>query len=164
MAVSSGRVWARASADVAGVASEATAKGSEVAPLALALALVGLAAWGAVLVLRRTPRRLVAGLGLVASLGVAVVTVGSAGRARDEALSQLAGKTSAVDASVHLTGWYAATIVGAVLAALGFAAAVVLAPSWPEMANRYDAPNTAPSEAEQQDLWKALDHGEDPTV
>jgi uncharacterized membrane protein (TIGR02234 family) len=164
MAVSAGRAWVKASAEVAGVASHATAKGSEAAPLALALALVGLAAWGAVLVVRRAPRRVVAVIGLLASLGVVVAAVRGLDRARHDALAALAGKTSSADATLHVTGWYAATLIGAALAALGFAATVVLAAGWPEMAARYDAPTTRRSEEDQADLWRAMDEGHDPTA
>ena len=47
--------------------------------------------------------------------------------------------------------------------------AVRLAPTWPEMGSRYDAPGAASTTGEQsapetdQDLWHALDEGRDPT-
>jgi hypothetical protein len=38
-----------------------------------------------------------------------------------------------------------------------------LAPRWPTMSSRYDAPATRASEPDETDLWKALDAGHDPT-
>src|SRR4051794_41322100 len=55
-AVAAGRTWATASGSAAGVPVRAGASGSDAAPPALALALVSLAAWGVVLVLRGTAR------------------------------------------------------------------------------------------------------------
>ena len=51
-------------------------------------------------------------------------------------------------------------------------AAVRLVPGWPEMGRRYDAPadaapaapEKAPEEQENLDLWKAMDEGHDPTA
>ena len=45
-------------------------------------------------------------------------------------------------------------------------AAVRLVPSWPEMGSRYDAPGSTPPPREETslDLWRALDHGRDPTL
>jgi len=160
--VAAGRDWATASADVAGVTSEAAAEGSEAVPLALALSLVALAAWGAVLVVRRRARRVVTAVGLLATLGVLVATATGSSRAKDDAIAGLAGQ--ATDASSGLTGWYSATIVGAALAALAFAYALVKVASWPEMAARYDAPGTQDRQSDPTDMWKALDEGHDPTA
>ena len=78
-AVAAARDWATSRSLTAEVAaSEAAtgfATGSEVAPLALALALVALAAWGAVLVLRGRARNVVSLLGLLASAGVLAAVV-----------------------------------------------------------------------------------------
>src|SRR4051794_40604755 len=76
-AVAAARDWARASGSAAGVDVAAAVKGSATTPLAVALALVALAAWGVVLVLRGRPRRAVAVVGALASAGV----LGAGGRA-----------------------------------------------------------------------------------
>jgi uncharacterized membrane protein (TIGR02234 family) len=160
--VSAGRDWATASAKVAGMGSHAATKGSEAAPLALALALVCLAAWGAILVARRNARRVVALIGFVSAVGAIVSAYAGAGRAKDDAVGALVGQADG--AATHLTGWYAAALVGATLTALAFVAALVLVRDWPEMSGRYDAPGSQPTEPDQTDLWKSLDEGHDPTV
>ena len=63
-----------------------------------------------------------------------------------------------------LTGWYYACAVGAVLTLAAFLVAVVAAPRWPAMGSRYDAPAARSAQPRtEQDLWRALDEGHDPT-
>ena len=165
-AVSAGRDWATASGDNAGVEVTEAVAGSDTAPLALALALVALASWGAVLVLRGQVRRVAAVLGALAAAGVLATLVDAFDGAQDDALDAVStmGVTSDV-AGATLTGWYWATGVGAVLALVALVAAVVRAPSWPAMGSRYDAPATrAERPATDEDLWRALDEGHDPTA
>jgi len=169
-AVSAGQSWATATVSSPATRS-AVAKGTEVAPLALPLCLVALAAWGSVLVLRRTGRRVVALLGLVASAGAALVVVTSLGR-RAAAARDVLG---ADRAQVSTTAWPYVAVVAAVVTAVAFAVAVRRAASWPEMSRRYDAPDgttggaagpTGGDQAEpsDRDLWRALDEGRDPTA
>jgi uncharacterized membrane protein (TIGR02234 family) len=166
-AVSAGQPWATATVSSPATRS-AIVKGTEVAPLALPLCLVALAAWGSVLVLRRTGRRLVALLGLAASAGAAVVVVGSLGRRAVAARDAL----GADQAQVSTTVWPYLAVVAALVTAAAFAVAVRRAASWPEMSRRYDAPDgtagSPQSEAQAQpsdrDLWRALDEGHDPTA
>ena len=68
-AVAASRDWATASGSAAGVHVTGSVKGSTTAPLAVALALVALAAWGVVLVLRGRVRRAVAIVGALACGG-----------------------------------------------------------------------------------------------
>ena len=169
--VAAARDWAVAESLGAGVASSGSATGSEAAPLALALALVALAAWGAVLVLRGRVRNVVAILGLVASVGVLAVVVDAFDGAQDaaaDAASSAAGATGDV-LVISLTGWYWATAVGAVLCVGAFAVAARRAAGWPAMGTRYDAPSSrsgpsAGAATEDRDLWRALDEGHDPTA
>lgn len=118
---------------------------SDAAPLSLALALVSLAAWGAVLVLRRIGRRIVSVLGVLAAA--------------------TAGISGIVEAPGAVGGWLP-VLASAVL----FAVAFVLAPQWPEMSARYDAGGGAADEGRDRaravptDPWKAIDQGHDPTV
>ena len=51
-AVAGARTWATTEADAAGIRVEAAVSGAESQPLVVALALVALAAWGVVLVMR----------------------------------------------------------------------------------------------------------------
>lgn len=149
-------------------------------PLAGALALVVLAAWGVLLVTRGVVRRVVAVLAALASAGI-VAVVGIGGFAQDDqAARDLAVRLglNAEVVQVERSPWLWITLVAGVIA---FAAAVVAVRdvrSWPEMGTRYDAPtgrSTTASAAqgsrsedleEQQniDLWKSLDEGTDPTA
>jgi uncharacterized membrane protein (TIGR02234 family) len=202
-AVAAGRDWATASGNAAGVAVTARATGSSSAPLALSLALVALAAWGVVLVVRGGARRVVAVLGALAAAGVLATAVTQAGRARTDAVAQLVARGGAADhAATGLTGWYVVCVGGAALTLVALAVAVLLSPRWPGMGVRYDAPSararadatpgtstpgtstgsdtgrdtggdtgppTGPGTAAatvpatEQDMWRALDAGRDPT-
>lgn len=171
-AVSSAQVWGRAEAAMPAVRT-VEARGADVAPLALPLALVALASWGAILVLRRRGRRIVATLGLVAALGVLVTVLVRVGEVSQTAASLLAGGSARADLETATTAWPYVACVGAVLAAAAFAVALRSAAGWPEMSRRYDAPTDGaaattggPSDGEDAapaDLWRALDEGRDPT-
>ncbi|MGN6130335.1 MAG: Trp biosynthesis-associated membrane protein [Nocardioidaceae bacterium] len=157
--------WAHAEGDAAGVAVRAVAKGSEAAPLAVALALVALAAWGVVLVLRGRVRRAVAVVGGLAALGVVVATLTATGTTRRTALTALAGKGATGDTHAALAAWFFVAAAGGLLCLASFAVAVVRAPGWPAMGSKYDAPATrAERPASDQDLWRAMDEGRDPTL
>ena len=169
--VSSAQVWARATATEPALRT-VEARGGEVSPVALPLALVALASWGAVLVLRRRGRRVVAVLGLLASLGVAAAVVPRAHEAPDVAADLL--PTSVGDVTTSATAWPWLAVVGAAVAALASVVALREAGRWPEMSSRYDAPaaeagtvDAAASSSEEPssaDLWKAMDEGRDPTA
>ena len=151
-------------------------------PLALALALVALAGWGAVLVTRGAARRLVAVVALVAAVGVAGCLVISPFRVPDQvraavAEASLGAQGAGADShlSVHVTGWFVAAAVAVVLAVAALLNAVRRAPAWPSMSTRYDAPTgrasapaadepELPDDASSIDLWKAIDEGRDPTT
>jgi uncharacterized membrane protein (TIGR02234 family) len=136
-------------------------------PLATALALVVLAAWGALLVTRGRVRRVVATLGALAAAGLLLTTLWGRWSLTGSLREQLT--EVGVTGTVESTGWF---WVGA-LAALGCVvttlAALRLLGRWPEMSGRYDAPasTTAGTVAERDpshlDLWKAIDEGRDPT-
>lgn len=167
--VSAGQDWATSRGDSAGVEVSAAVAGSDTAPLALALSLVALAAWGALLVLRGRVRQVVAGLGLLAAAGVLATVVERFDGAQDDALAAVVARGATGDVfGTSLTGWYWATGVGALLALLGLVVAVLRARSWPAMGSRYDAPATRReqqrAEPTDQDLWRALDEGHDPTT
>ena len=133
-------------------------------PLALALALVVLAGWGVLLVLRGRVRFALAWLVLLGSLGlVATVIVGRSSVA-DTLLAELPqGETSAIT----FNGWYWTALVASLIAVAAAALAVRHVRSWPEMGSRYDAPGAthAPPEPETPlEIWKAIDEGRDPTL
>lgn len=167
-AVAAGQDWATARGENAGVEVTASVAGSDTAPLALALALVALAAWGALLVLRGRVRQAVAVLGVLAAAGVVATVVERFDGAQDDALAAVAARGTTEDvAAAALTGWYWAAGAGALLALVGLVVAVLRSRSWPAMGSRYDAPGTRrerPAETTEQDLWRALDEGHDPTA
>ncbi len=151
-ALGGARTWASATGDAAGVQVEATAKGSTSAPLVVALALVTLAAWGVVLVLRGRPRQVGSVLGALASAGVLAATVAAAGRVRADATDAVVARGATDDVlGSALTGWFWATLVGAALTLLAFVVAVREARRWPAMGSRYDAPAARPAADPEQD-------------
>ena len=137
-------------------------------PLAGALALVLLAAWGVLLVTRGVVRRGLAVLGALAAVGlVACVVVGFAtlpDQVKDAFQDGGAGRPDTV-----FTGWFWAAAIGAALSVLATLAAVRFVGGWPEMGTRYDAPGSSKpvetplEEQSNLDLWKSLDEGHDPT-
>lgn len=161
LAVAAAKPWFEAAVDFKMVPGVPEPDRLADSPLALALALVVLAGWGALLVTRARMRRVIAGLALLASLGVAGALVVAPFTLPDQIREQL----RLADLAVSPTGWYAAAAAAAPLCLLLTALAVRLAPSWPEMGSRYDAPGASPTEPgnDPRDLWKALDEGSDPT-
>ncbi|MCR6031999.1 hypothetical protein GGQ22_11130 [Nocardioides sp. zg-579] len=171
-AVGGSRPWAEAGSDggAAALAGYAVSDAGEM-PAATAAALVVLACWGVVLVTRRRVRRAVALLGAVAALGLVVAVVAGWSSTVEDVQAVYAG--SGVEPDITRTAWYAASALGAVLTLVASVLAVRLAPAWPEMGSRYDAPAggpaapakaVAPEDASNIELWKAMDEGHDPTA
>lgn len=181
--VAAGQVWSDATASFAQGHVPVRAKGSEVTSLPSALALVGLAALVAVFAVRRTARHLVASLLALCGVGTAVSALSAVGDTA--ALSAKAAKVSGlahtgVDA-VRVGAWPYLSAVGGVLLLLAGALALWYGRDWPSMSGsgRYErasaspgavrrpgagAPRTAPVDPDRpEELWKALDRGEDPT-
>jgi uncharacterized membrane protein (TIGR02234 family) len=136
-------------------------------PIASAVSLVLLAAWGVLLVTRGAVRRAFAIVALVASVALVATVVAGYVKLPDQAVSsyqQLMGRSQ----DTGFTGWFWTAAVCSVLAVVPAVLAVRLVPDWPEMGRRYDAPGTREQAAEpeptrEQDLWQALDEGRDPT-
>ncbi|GAB2758603.1 TIGR02234 family membrane protein [Nocardioides salsibiostraticola] len=154
-----------------------TASGSGEVPLALALGLVVLATWGVVLVTRRTTRRLVAGLGLIASLGAVATVVIGRGQVSTDLRAALTEAGASDSATVNFTVWFWIAGVAAVVCVIATLGALRNVAAWPEMSSRYDAPTSAPlpttdpatgagvdTEQQNLDLWKSIDEGRDPTA
>jgi uncharacterized membrane protein (TIGR02234 family) len=167
-AVSAGRDWATASGSAAGSRVTASTTGSTSAPLAIALALVALAAWGVVLVLRGQARRVVAAVGALAAAGTVVAVVSSLPGVREDAVQAVIAKGGTGVTAGSLTGWYAVCGVTALLTLASLVVAVVVGPRWPAMGSRYDAPAARGPQPDgpvaEQDMWRALDDGRDPTL
>lgn len=166
-AVASSRPWVQAEggADLVVAATE----GAGEMPLAAALGLVVLAAWGVLLVTRGKVRRVLAVVGALAALGV-VATVVTGGFTLPDDLRDELAKSGGGDAEVAFTGWYWAAAVTAVLSVVATVVAALHVRAWPEMGSRYDAPGgqaTTSDEAAERsniDMWKSLDEGHDPTA
>ncbi|MER7180813.1 TIGR02234 family membrane protein [Streptomyces hyaluromycini] len=172
--LSSRQRWAEGTATVAGGAFPLTARGSDVTGVPAALAIVGLAALVAVFAVRRAGRFLVAGLLALSGAGIAAAALlgASDGSALDEKAAQASGDTSAtVDALSH-TGWPYVAAAGGVLILVAGLLGLRYGRLWPAMSGRYERgtgaerPRRAPKPVDPdrpEDIWKALDRGEDPT-
>ncbi|MFE1949073.1 MULTISPECIES: TIGR02234 family membrane protein [Streptomyces] len=164
--------WCSGVAAVAGGRLPLTAKGSDVTGVPAALAIVGLAALVAVFAVRRVGRVLVAALLALSGAGAVAAAVLGAGdsSALDEKAATAAGDASTtIDALSHTAWPYVAAGGGALLLIAGILA-VVYGAAWPSMGGRYErsgAPRARKAKAvdpdRPEDLWKALDRGEDPT-
>ncbi|MGW4510711.1 TIGR02234 family membrane protein [Streptomyces sp. NPDC004393] len=164
--------WSAGTVTVAGGDFPLTAKGSDVTGVPAALAIVGLAALVAVFAVRRAGRFLVAGLLALSGAGVVAAALLGAtdSSALDEKAAQAAGDTSATAFALTHTAWpYVAAAGGALLLLAGLLA-LRYGRLWPAMSGRYERDGTPrPRKAKPldpdrpEDLWKALDRGEDPT-
>ncbi|RSS79993.1 TIGR02234 family membrane protein [Streptomyces sp. WAC06614] len=170
--LASGRTWARGTADVGGGSLPLTADGRMVTGVPAALAVVGLAALVAVFAVRGPGRLLVSGLLALSGLGAAVAAVSGASdrTALDHEAARTTADTSATVAGLTHTAWPYVTACGALLILAAGLLALRFGRSWPAMGGRYErdggrpAGRPAPVDPERpEDLWKALDRGEDPT-
>ncbi|MEO7350333.1 MAG: Trp biosynthesis-associated membrane protein [Marmoricola sp.] len=138
-------------------------------PLASAISLVLLAAWGVLLVTRGRVRRTFALLASVAALGLLVSVVAAYFTLQDSASDSYNELMGHGAQDTGFTGWFATSAVCAVVALVPAALAVRLTPRWPEMGTRYDAPGAPEPTSDQgsadpdRELWHALDEGRDPT-
>ena len=141
-------------------------------PVVGALGLVALAAWGVVLVTRGGVRRLVAAVAALAAAGALVAGLtGLVGLRERTAEALAAGGESGTG---QPTAWFVLGVLAALLATAAGVAAVRLAPRWPEMGSRYDAPTSeqasgpasggAGGAERPEDLWRAIGEGHDPTA
>ncbi|WP_051049686.1 Trp biosynthesis-associated membrane protein [Nocardiopsis ganjiahuensis] len=173
MLAASGRVWVSGQLSSPGPVASVTVDltGSDLTGALSGLGLAGLAGIVGLYAARSWARRAV-GL-LVAACGVfALTALWSATRpgALTDAVVELATDTAGAAEGVGTPGLHALGPVmgaaGAVLLVLTGLVAVLRAPAWPGMGNRYDrdaAPR--PRQAETPaDLWKSLDAGDDPTL
>ena len=165
--------WAHGSATVAGGAFPLTAKGSDVTGVPAALAIVGLAALVAVFAVHRAGRLLVSALLALSGAGITAAALAGAhdGSALDEQAAKATGDTAAAVHALGHTSWPYAAAAGGLLILLAGLLALRYGRLWPAMSGRYEregaprprrgAPSADPGRPE--DLWKALDRGEDPT-
>lgn len=165
--------WSEGSATVAGGDFPLTATGSDVTGVPAALAIVGLAALVAVFAVRHSGRLLVAALLALSGAGtVAAAVLGASdSSALDEKAARATGDTAATVHALSHTAWPYAAAVGGALILLAGLLALGYGRLWPTMSGRYErggAPRprrrAATVDPERpEEIWKALDRGEDPT-
>ncbi|MFF4831166.1 TIGR02234 family membrane protein [Streptomyces sp. NPDC001315] len=165
--------WSEGTATVAGGDFPLTVKGSDVTGVPAALAIVGLAALVAVFAVRKAGRLLVSALLALSGAGIVAAALlgASDGSALDEKAAQASGDTSAAVAALSHTAWPYVAAAGGALILLAGLLALRYGGLWPAMSGRYErgatprprraAPAVDPNRPE--DIWKALDRGEDPT-
>ncbi|WP_327237056.1 TIGR02234 family membrane protein [Streptomyces sp. NBC_01317] len=183
--IASGQVWSRGTASVGGGSVPLSADGRDVTGVPAALAVVGLAALVAVFAVRSGGRLLVSLLLTLSGAGAAATAFlgASDSSALDEKAATTVGDSSATigDVLTH-TAWPYVTAVAGVLILLAGLLSLRYGKQWPAMSGRYEregvpragggsgavrggparpAPVVDPDRPE--DLWKALDRGEDPT-
>ncbi|WP_413756760.1 TIGR02234 family membrane protein [Streptomyces sp. MMBL 11-3] len=168
------RGWSDGTATVAGGEFPLSAAGSDVTGVPAALAIVGLASLVAVFAVKRAGRLLVAALLALSGAGtVASALLGlSDSSALDEQAAAATGDTAAtVDTMTH-TGWPYVAAAGGLLLLLAGLLALRYGRSWPAMSGRYErdgsvrprrAARAAADPERPEEIWKALDRGEDPT-
>ncbi|QHY94990.1 Tryptophan-associated transmembrane protein [Streptomyces sp. S4.7] len=182
--IASGQTWAEGSATVAGGTVSLDAGGRDVTGVPAALAVVGLAALVAVFAVRTAGRLLVSALLTLSGAGATVAALVGAtdGAALDDEAARTTGDTAATVAALTHTAWPYVTAAGGVLILLAGLLALRYGSHWPTMSGRYErdgtpraarvrepaagrakatGPATDPDRPE--DIWKALDRGEDPT-
>ncbi|MFB7936765.1 TIGR02234 family membrane protein [Streptomyces sp. NPDC056049] len=171
--LSAGQIWAEGTASVAGGSVPVEADGGTVTGVPTALAIVGLAALVAVFAVRRAGRTLVAALLALSGAGAALAAFlgASDSAALDAEAARISGDTAAAVAGLTHTAWPYVAAAGALLILVAGLCALRYGKSWPAMGGRYErsgAPRPARGPAagdpdRPEDLWKALDRGEDPT-
>lgn len=175
--VSAGRTWAEgeAATPVADAVLPVTADGRDVTGLPSALAIVGLAALVAVFAVRSAGRIVVAAL--LTLCGVGVIAASALGvsdtAALDDGAAEAAGLADAAVSAVSHTAWPWVSLAGGVLLLVAGLLALRYGAGWPAMSGRYERSGSAaavrprraaPADPERpEELWKALDRGEDPT-
>ncbi|TGN77781.1 TIGR02234 family membrane protein [Streptomyces bauhiniae] len=164
--------WAEGTATVAGGNFPLTATGSDVTGVPAALAVVGLAALVAVFAVRRAGRFAVAALLTLSGAGIVAAALGGVadGSALDEKAAATTGDTSATVQALSHTAWPYAAAAGGVLILLAGLLALRYGPRWPAMSGRYERGTDRPRRSARpvdperpEEIWKALDRGEDPT-
>ncbi|MGW3622339.1 TIGR02234 family membrane protein [Streptomyces sp. NPDC000880] len=170
--LAAGQIWAEGTAAVGGGTLPLDAVGSDVTGVPTALAIVGLAALVAVFAVRSAGRLLVSALLALSGAGAALAAFfgASDSAALDEKAAQTTGDAAATVEALTHTAWPYVTVAGSLLILFAGLLALRYGKQWPTMSGRYERDGTPrPRKApvvdpdRPEDLWKALDRGEDPT-
>ncbi|MET7765050.1 TIGR02234 family membrane protein [Streptomyces sp. NPDC005393] len=176
------RKWAEGTASVAQGTLPQSANGDDITGLPGALAIVGLAALVAVFAVRRLGRAVVSALLALSGAGIVISAVlGASDKAAlEEKASKVSGLTHSAIHDVAYTPWPWVAAVGGALLLLAGVLALGYGRHWPAMSGRYERAGAgadgdagrgrprrggrpAPDPERPEELWKALDRGEDPT-
>ncbi|MGW2561308.1 TIGR02234 family membrane protein [Streptomyces sp. NPDC001514] len=170
--LASGQTWAEGTVDAIGGSVPLEAGGRDVTGVPAALAVVGLAALVALFAVRRAGRLLVSVLLTLSGAGAAVAAYSSVSgtAALDEQARRTTGDSAAVVDSLTHTAWPFVTAAAGLLILAAGVLALRYGAAWPAMSGRYEREGAGPRKAaaatdpdRPEDLWKALDRGEDPT-
>jgi len=163
--VSGSRDWVRGSvADTVLGASALHGSGADVAPGAMAAALVGLAAAVAAATSGRAVRVVAACSALVAAVLGAVVVVSvlsDPGGALGAMAAAGTGRSGTLVADGRVGGWVWVAFAAMLVMGAGAVGALVGGRRWRGLSSRYDAPEPAPGPGSE---WDQLSRGEDPTA
>lgn len=173
--VSGSREWVSGSADnaVLGV-TVLHGRGSDVAPGALAAALVGLASAVAVATSGTVVRLIAAVTALLAAVLCTALIIGilvDPGAALGNLAAEGTGRSGTVAAVGRVGGWAWVALAAALAMAVGGLGAMVGARRWSGLSSRYDAPVAGDVSQRQggepapghDSAWDQLSRGEDPT-
>ncbi|RKN04324.1 TIGR02234 family membrane protein [Streptomyces radicis] len=173
--ISAGQTWGEGETAATDASLPVTASGSAVSGVPSALALVGLAALVAVFAVRRTGRTVVASvlaLSGAGAIGTAVLGAGDTD-ALETSAAEAMGLTEAAVTSVSHTGWPWFSALGGLLLLCAGLLALSYGRQWPAMSGRYERAgrrergeqgrSAALGDDRPEDIWRALDRGEDPT-
>jgi hypothetical protein len=163
--VSGSREWVQGSvADTGLGASVLHGRGSDVAPGAMAAALVGLASAVAAATSGRVVRFVAASSALIAAaLGAAVVVsvLSDPGGALGAMAAAGTGRSGTLVADGRAGGWVWVAFAAMLVLGAGALGALVGGRRWRGLSSRYDAPEPAPGHGSE---WDQLTRGEDPTT
>jgi uncharacterized membrane protein (TIGR02234 family) len=166
-----GRTWAKVEVTSEGLAAaKVTVSGADAQPLVSALAVVVVTAALAILAAGPRLRRVIGALTITVAVVGALAVPRRGSSSLDDAITSAAQKSPAYTGPDALGGvshvpWDLLTIAAFVLAIVLGALTLRLAPQWPTMSSRYDAPTSRPEKDDPAgtDMWKAMDRGDDPT-
>lgn len=182
--LAAGRTWARVEVGRgAGVpVADVALSGADLAPATTGLGVLALASVAALVATRGALRRAVGLLVLAAGVGLGIDAARAGSRV---AAAAAADAPDATRIDVALLPWPWVAVAGGVLVVAGGLLIVVRGAHWPSMSRRYDAPTMdrriarthaqpsadgvdrwpagEPPTRPPEDLWRALDRGDDPT-